>query len=325
MRRGQPPSRFNLAQRVVALWTLITGYVRRDADTGPVNNHKTPMRALRVLVAEDNPPSAVVIAGYLDMLGHQAAIVESGWEAVNMVAQQDFDLVLMDLQMPGMDGLEATGLIRGLQDERRAATPIFALTADVSQVAREATMAVGMNDLLHKPLSPERLQAAIQNVVLRQRNRDKGDRDKGDRAEQTLPQKAHNPTPPLAPAGPATELIDREVVARMISDLGYARVKELGDKAQTTFADMLAAVRHQLVATEPERREIANIAHKMAGTTSAAGLLLLAEAVRDLERRTLSDQSVQMIALHCNQIDDMAAHSFAAWRAFVAAQAPPGA
>src|SRR5262249_9308200 len=86
---------------------------------------------LRILVAEDNPANQMVAAALLDKLGHRARFAGNGREAVVAFEQEPFDLILMDVQMPEMDGLEATAAIRKLEGERGGRTPIVALTAHV--------------------------------------------------------------------------------------------------------------------------------------------------------------------------------------------------
>ncbi len=264
----------------------------RGQPPGRMNRHQG-RAALRALVAEDNTANAMVISGYLDLFGHHAVVVESGQEAVDLAAQQSFDLILMDLQMPGMDGLTATAQIRSLPDKARSDIPIVALTADITRETREAALAAGMNDILHKPLSTERLRVVIQNTVCPQ----------GD------PQSGAAPAPAPVPA--ASEILDQEAITRMIADLGHAQVEALRDKAQSTFGEMMVALRSQLAAAELDHREILKTAHKMAGTTSSAGLLLLSDSVRELEGKMLSGESMAGIVQHCVQIDVLALRSFA--------------
>ncbi len=117
-------------------------------------------RSLRILVAEDAPSSARLIGAMLDRLGHHATLAANGAEAVRAARAQSFDLVLMDLQMPVMDGLQATREIRALGGDW-ARVPIYALTAAASQEDQAAALAAGMDDFLTKPFMPEDLEAAL--------------------------------------------------------------------------------------------------------------------------------------------------------------------
>ncbi|MBL8726979.1 MAG: response regulator [Planctomycetes bacterium] len=117
--------------------------------------------ALRVMVAEDNEINRRVLAGMLRRIGCEVAFAADGREALQLIGQRDFDLVLMDCQMPEMDGFAATRAIRALGG-RQATVPILALTANVLPADREACFAAGMDDFLSKPVKLDVLRAALQ-------------------------------------------------------------------------------------------------------------------------------------------------------------------
>ena len=114
----------------------------------------------RILVAEDNPTNRQILAAYLAMGGHSARMVTDGAEACGAIRDEDFDLVIMDVQMPVMDGLAATRRIRGL-DGGKAGIPIIALTANAMQGDRDRFIAAGMNDYVSKPVMLPELYGAI--------------------------------------------------------------------------------------------------------------------------------------------------------------------
>ena len=113
-----------------------------------------------ILVVEDHPVNQKVLAHQLREMGLQYAVAPGGEEALSMLAEDDFDLVLMDWQMPGMDGLEATRQIRQLPTDTRH-IPIIALTANASAGFREACLAAGANDYMSKPYSEAALAASL--------------------------------------------------------------------------------------------------------------------------------------------------------------------
>jgi signal transduction histidine kinase/CheY-like chemotaxis protein len=115
---------------------------------------------LRVLVAEDHPVNRKVVGLLLQSMGHQVSFAEDGQQALMQASQFDFDLVLMDIHMPVMDGLSSTRHIRALPGER-GLVPIVALTADVMSDATDQAMASGMNAFLSKPLQKTQLQAVM--------------------------------------------------------------------------------------------------------------------------------------------------------------------
>jgi signal transduction histidine kinase/CheY-like chemotaxis protein len=115
---------------------------------------------LRVLVAEDHPVNRKVVGLLLQSMGHQVSFAEDGQQALSQASQSDFDLVLMDIHMPVMDGLSSTRHIRALSGDR-GRVPIVALTADVMSDAADQAMAAGMNAFLSKPLQKTQLQAVM--------------------------------------------------------------------------------------------------------------------------------------------------------------------
>lgn len=117
-------------------------------------------RALTILVAEDNAANQMLIRAILKKLGHEVTIAPNGVEALALVQQADYDLVLMDMQMPEMDGLEATQHIRAL-GHRYSDLPIIALTANALEGDRDRVMDAGMNDYLSKPIDIAKLKKAL--------------------------------------------------------------------------------------------------------------------------------------------------------------------
>jgi signal transduction histidine kinase/BarA-like signal transduction histidine kinase len=126
----------------------------------PLDERPTPLPsrfAANVLVAEDDVINRMVVSRFLTDFGCRVVCVANGAQAVEAVAQGDYDLLLMDLHMPQLDGIAATRLIRATN----TTLPIVALTADAVSSERDASLAAGMNDFLVKPLAPERLQQVL--------------------------------------------------------------------------------------------------------------------------------------------------------------------
>jgi signal transduction histidine kinase/CheY-like chemotaxis protein len=123
-----------------------------------------PIRALQILLAEDNEVNRMVIRAGLERLGHVVAEVENGRDAVNAVAGQKFDAVFMDMQMPIMDGSAATAEIRKLEGPG-AQVPVIALTADAVLGHREQYMSYGLDDFLVKPIDWPMLTRVLHRVA----------------------------------------------------------------------------------------------------------------------------------------------------------------
>lgn len=116
--------------------------------------------SLRILVAEDNVVNQLVVQTMLEKAGHQIEIASNGLEALDALVRTEFDLILMDVNMPEMDGPTATKRIRDLPGPK-AQTPIIALTANAMKGDRERMLEVGMNDYVSKPIDPAKLADAI--------------------------------------------------------------------------------------------------------------------------------------------------------------------
>ncbi|WNO04518.1 ATP-binding protein [Rhodoferax mekongensis] len=139
-----------------------------DASTSeasaPATDAPPPLNALRVLVAEDHPVNRKFVGILLDKMGCKATFCENGQLAVEAAEREMFDLVLMDVHMPIMDGLTATRTIRAMNGPM-AQVPIIVLTADVMNDAKEQALAAGVNDFVTKPVQIGQLQAAMQKCL----------------------------------------------------------------------------------------------------------------------------------------------------------------
>ncbi len=155
-------ARFDLAgQDQVAEETKVEDYQRAETQQ-PVN----PKTELRVLLVEDNIVNQKVALGMLRKLGYPAQAVNGGNEALNVLLEAEFDLVFMDIQMPGLGGLEATKKIRaGEAGETNQDVPIIAMTAHATRQDRKNCLEAGMNDYIPKPISTKLIHEAMCRVM----------------------------------------------------------------------------------------------------------------------------------------------------------------
>ena len=135
----------------------------REPLVPPPEISATGRSRIRILLAEDNVINQQVALGLLEKMGLRADAVANGAEAVNSLATLPYDLVLMDVQMPEMDGLEATRQIRSQESAvKNHNIPIIAMTANAMQGDREKCLAAGMNDYISKPIPPQTLAETLQ-------------------------------------------------------------------------------------------------------------------------------------------------------------------
>jgi len=132
----------------------------------PSQDEKLPSRQLRILVAEDNPVNQRVSVRMLEKMGHLVAVAQTGKETLDALRTEKFDLVLMDLQMPEMDGFAATCEIRRTEQGGQDHVPVIAMTAHAMKGDREECLAAGMDDYLAKPINSEELRQVIERVMM---------------------------------------------------------------------------------------------------------------------------------------------------------------
>ncbi len=138
---------------------LITRFSLQDA--------RDPTSILRVLLAEDNPVNQLLASRLLEKRGHRVVVAANGREALAALEKESYDLVLMDIQMPEMDGLEATAAIREKEKGSGIHQPVIAMTAHAMKGDRERCLAGGMDGYLSKPIRLQELDELLEAYVAR--------------------------------------------------------------------------------------------------------------------------------------------------------------
>jgi CheY-like chemotaxis protein len=156
----KPYKRMELLEAVQPSHPAVASGHREIESTAPTSRHKQ-----RVLLAEDSPINQEVALGLLELEGYRVTVVENGREAVERCRDDRFDVILMDVEMPEMDGWEATLALRDLEAERDTYTPIVALTAHAVEDVRDRCREVGMDACVSKPIEPGELFQAIIDVT----------------------------------------------------------------------------------------------------------------------------------------------------------------
>ncbi len=232
---------------------------------------KAAGRRLRILVAEDNQTNQRVIRGLLDRLGHYSDLVSDGAEAVHAVETAPYDLVLMDIRMPGMDGIEASRAIRSLPGAA-GRVPIFAVTANVMDGDEQVYRSIGINGVLPKPIQPRQLAELLQSAI-----------DQAEPAPARLaPASALVPVPvPDSADGDCEAALDYLVLAELRQTIGMEPLRAIFDGLVTDVAlrqDALAAA-HSAGDDEAIRQAI----HALASLLGSFGLTALSQRCRTAE------------------------------------------
>jgi two-component system sensor histidine kinase/response regulator len=159
------------------LWEVMTAALSRaefqdegrtalhGRDNAPHCFDQVPIKRLRILLAEDNIVNQRLVVRLLEKHGHTMLIASTGHEVLAILDQQPVDLVLMDVQMPEMDGFEATAAIREQEHRRGGHLPIIALTAHAMKGDQERCLAAGMDGYVSKPINMQTLSEAISLVL----------------------------------------------------------------------------------------------------------------------------------------------------------------
>ncbi|HEV3310162.1 MAG TPA: response regulator, partial [Chloroflexota bacterium] len=142
----------------------VTGSTRPEAQQALMTEEVLPgqRRSLRILLAEDNPVNQLVASRLLEKHGHRVVTSGNGHQALDRLEKEHFDLILMDVEMPEIDGFEATATIRKTEETTGARIPIIAMTAHALKGDRERCLAAGMDGYVSKPIQPEALFEAIE-------------------------------------------------------------------------------------------------------------------------------------------------------------------
>jgi two-component system sensor histidine kinase/response regulator len=141
--------------------------VFREDLSRKTSEERADLRGTKILLAEDNKINQMVASELLRMLEVDVTVVSNGIEAIDAVKAATFDLILMDIQMPAMDGLVATQMIRNLAKPEVGRLPILAMTANATDLDYQKSLDVGMNDHLTKPIDPEKLRLALEKWIVR--------------------------------------------------------------------------------------------------------------------------------------------------------------
>lgn len=247
---------------------------------GPPSAAPTVSSAFRILLVEDTPVNRDVATGMLEILGHHVSAVENGRLGVEAAAQQPFDLILMDCQMPEMDGFAATAAIRqqeALTDSRRH-VPIIALTANAMEGDHARCLAAGMDDYLSKPFTVAQMHAIL-TKWLRPQSVTTNETDPTPSAQ------AVDAEPPAArEEEPITACIDKTAWDAILSLQRPGRPDILSRVLATYLADSRLLVEQIRTAVQSQDSEaLSRAAHRLKSSSAQLGVLATAAHCKELE------------------------------------------
>ena len=246
----------------------------REVQARPASPPPAAVRRPRILVAEDNPVNQKVAVHLLEKLGYQADVVSNGREAVEALGRIEYPLVLMDCQMPELDGFEATAEIRRRETGDRH-TVIVAMTAAAMQGDREQCLAAGMDDYLAKPVKPDQLGAVLTRWLPPERPAEPGAGGEDDLPREVIDLDTFGQLEALAADGDP----------RMLAEL----IELFLDDAPSQLAALRLALDQQ------DGASLARAAHSLKGSSANFGARRLEALCLRLERigRTGSVQAVE--------------------------------
>ena len=276
--------------KLVQLRERLLEALGRVAEVAPDQEDAAASAPLRILLAEDNPINQNVAVRLLEKLGHSADIAANGQEALARLEERPYDVVLMDVQMPRMDGLEASREIcaRWPAEQRPR---IIAMTAEAMEGDRQKCLAAGMEDYLVKPVTLDQLRGALSKS----------------RPVERAREESRKPEP---------EVLDDVILAQLREDLGGAEpvnqiIALFLEKAPTILAELRDAV------TRGDLEGIRRGSHTIKGTGATLGARALSERCKQLEEQAQGGE-VRDAAASLSQIEEAYRATEVALRAEIA-------
>ena len=233
-----------------------------------------PVKVCRVLLVDDNPVNREVAAGLLERHGHQVTAVEDGEVAIAAMRQGGFQLALLDMHMPGLDGLETARRIRALGGEA-ARTPMWLLTANPSERDGRLWRDAGLNGCLAKPFRAEDVLRLLEGGAVAD--------------------------PGAAPCRPDTALLALPDLLADLKDLGRDRMRGLVDLFRTSSAQDLRQITEQ--AQAGNLAQVAALVHRMASASASLQLVALNERCRTIENMARAEDPAALA--HARALPDL--------------------
>lgn len=275
-----------------SIFTFVIPYQMATVDEGKEEGRSvfavSQLGPLRVLLAEDNRVNQFIVEAMLQDWGLIVDVASNGREAVEMFNKKNYDLILMDIQMPEVDGVEATYLIRASEDKSKAKVPIIALTANTTKQVQRQFMLAGMNDFLVKPFKEESLYRKIISLFAGKSN-------------FTMPIKKRFPIR-KRPVPVGESLYDLALLRRDARD-NITFLKRMLSIFIETIPPIVDRMNEHF--EKGEMDAIATLAHKIKPTIDGAGIVTLKDTIRSIENYRDKKRSPIQLKSDINRINQV--------------------
>ena len=255
-----------------------------------------------MLIVDDNEINQKVISVFLRLGGHQTEAAYSGEAALEMAAANNYDAILMDVMLPGIDGREASRRIRQLSDPHKASVPILAVTGNISAEDVESCKAAGMDDFLGKPIAMEALEAALARLPAR--GTTGGMVTEIDSLDDYLPA-----------AEAAVPLLSTETLDRLGRAFDHVALSQLLDDMLAESMPLITGI--ATAQQEGDRPAIRTHAHTLKGMAMTLGVIQVGDLAADIEtavQRHAPDEEMADMITRLQQTFAQSEQAIAQWR-----------
>jgi CheY-like chemotaxis protein/nitrogen-specific signal transduction histidine kinase len=248
-------------------------------------------KPIKILVVDDNLINQKVVSGILEKDKHTIVTVSSAKEALEQIGKITFDVILMDMEMPDIDGPTATRMIRALPDKEKASIPVVAMTSNTSREDLETCFKAGMNASCSKPINIDQLRALMLQVA----NKEGPFNASGKPAiPASAPEKA------VETAKPAARLFDPETLGTLKTSMSAAQLDDMMKSFYDKTDELIAAA--EKAVADKDYKALAGRAHDIKGMTSNFGLMALSEVGAQIDHQAKENAPIETIAQTVNQL-----------------------
>jgi CheY-like chemotaxis protein len=247
------------------------------------NAAKTEIPPLNILVVDDNVINQRVVAGLLDRDRHKIVTAGSAETALKELEKKTFDIIFMDMEMPGTDGIAATQMIRRLPDAAKANIPVIAMTGNIGKEDIQRCKDAGMNDHVGKPVTPESLRRALLKTQAA--------------TPPATPATAEAPQPPPAPfiiAPEQQKLFNLDILGSLKDSLKREQLTEMMKDLYEKSEELIAEAEKAVVAKD--LNALKAHCHSIKGMTANFGLAELSNIAGQIERKAKDGWEIDKLA-----------------------------